>query len=52
MENPDNCILIKIYILALILNGKNYYKQMVLTCLGYDVKNLSFIDFYKTRGVS
>ncbi|CAK87823.1 unnamed protein product (macronuclear) [Paramecium tetraurelia] len=35
-----------------IFTGKHYYKQMCLSALGYDVRNLCFLDFYKARGVT
>ncbi|CAD8096800.1 unnamed protein product [Paramecium sonneborni] len=35
-----------------IFTGKHYYKQICLSALGYDVRNLCFLDFYKARGVT
>jgi hypothetical protein len=35
-----------------ILNGESYYKEMVLSGLGYKIKQVTFLDFYRSKGVT
>lgn len=45
-------VIVLTHFIARIFTGKHYYKQMCLSALGYDVRNICYADYYDARGTS